>query len=247
MRSLNTWALGIALLSASFFACKEVDETNQYTLQFRPSYDGASIELQKPYPYESYEVKFSKFTLFISDLTLVREDDTEVLLSDVQFLDFSRGTSAVMKPIAFNFEVPRGKYKSLKFGYGVSPLLNAKGPSTYPANHPLNLAYGEFWDSWKSYIFMKIEGYAVENGNPDIGLVYHCGSDAAYRNQTRSIVIDLSEADVTTKFAIDLKNLFIVNGEAYDIRSDNTTSDNPNNVKVATDIMDRLDQAVIIE
>ena len=89
----------------------------------------------------------------------------------------------------------------------------------YPQNHPLFFS-GEYWDSWDSYIFFKIEGKADVDmdGTKETPIALHGGSNAAFR--AKDFTMDFSvEAQKTTTlvFTIDVKDIFDNNGTVYDL------------------------------
>ena len=134
-------------------------------------------------------------------------------------------------------------------GYGVKPSENAKKPQDFPAGHPFNKEL-EYWAGWKSYIFNKIEGQGDGNndGQPDIFLIYHCGSDKVYREYAfdKNITVDGS-GKATVIF--DLKKLFNADNQWLDMRVDDNqfTSNNATDTRVAAILMNNFDDATIIE
>lgn len=202
MRNYIFFALMLA--TALFSGCKKDNPTTQYTLEFRAEFDGTQLDLAKTYKLNQIDVQFTRFNLFLCDLTLVKEDGTEHLLSEVEFINFTpdNDQTSILEPIKVKFVAPSGNYKSLKIGYGLNNKLNAKSPNEYSVSHPLAKAESEFWDGWQSYIFMKIEGRGQTNPDPDpeVSMVYHCGSDAVYRTGTKQIALNLDGSDKTQPF-----------------------------------------------
>ena len=240
----------VATLSVS--ACKE-DEApkTQFTLAFDATYDGDRLEVLKDYTYNNFPLEFSRLNFFLSDIVLVKANGEEELLSEIEFIDFTpdNATSPITKPINLSFSVPDGDYTAVKMGFGVKPSLNAKKPSDFTPGHPLFSAQAEFWDSWKSYIFMKVEGNGYTTGGnvPDLFLRYHCGSDAVYRTVSFPVNLSMEGTATTKNINFDLRKLFTFNGKWYDVKVKNATSDNPSDVIVATELMDNVQNAVSIQ
>jgi hypothetical protein len=221
------------------------------TLTFHAQYDGVAVDQAKTYAFGDVDVQLSRFNLFLSDLVLVKADGTELPLSEIEFLDFTPPTdlTSVMDPVAFTFTVPNGDYTSLKMGYGVKPSLNAKKPSQFAAGDVLNVQSGEYWDSWASFIFMKLEGAGQTDPSPDpeVNLVYHCGSDPVYRIGSHPISLNVKGEAKSLDVTFDIKKLFYQDSEWYDIETSPRTSDALGDVKVATILMDRVQAAVIVK
>jgi hypothetical protein len=233
-------------------SCKKDPATSSLSLVFNAEFDGKQADLAKTYQFgNNTDVQFTRFNLFLCDIALVKADGSLEKISEVEFLDFTAPNDAtsIMEPIRKTVSVPDGKYTGLQLGYGLNPTLNAKKPSSWGPNTVLGKAAGEFWDSWGSYIFMKIEGRGENDGDPDpeVNMVYHCGSDAVYRTATLPINLEVKTGVSDLNVAFDLKKLFYADSEWLDIESSPRTSDNPGDVKVATIIMDRMNQAVTIK
>jgi hypothetical protein len=216
------------------------------TITFKAEYDGEPLAKYVDYNYDDYKVQFSRFNTFLSDVKLLKGSEA-ITLSEIEWVDFTPDfapdDNAVEVKVTYN--VPAGDYTGLSMGYGVNEALNAKKPNDFAAGHPLANEV-EYWSGWKSYIFNKIEGQGDGDGDgqADIFLVYHCGSDKVYREYTfvQNIAAN-SAASVTVVF--DLKNLFYVDGQWFDLRVDENqaTSNNPSNVTVARILMDNFDNA----
>jgi hypothetical protein len=237
----NYFFYSFALLALAFSSCKEKETTTSYTMSFTPTFNNVQLDSKDFYAVGTASCQFTRFTLFLSDLILVAEDGSEQLLSEVEFLNFNQDTdpTTLMETIKLNFEVPNGKYKALKLGYGVKPSLNAKKPSDFPVNHILAQEAGQYWDSWQSYIFMKIEGKGSSASYPNINMSYHCGANPVYISDVKNISLDLAGDDLQTEFVLDLAKLFEKNGTWYDVGGSPATH-SISDLKVATELMSRL-------
>jgi len=250
-----TRILLLSLLAGTIFisSCGDRDAVNvippdvNFGLTFKALYDGQPLEKYKDYAYDNYTVSFSRFNTYVSNVTLLKGTE-EVLLADVEWVDFTPDlapdNNAV--PVTKWYRVPEGAYTGVKIGFGVRPDLNAKQPRDFPADHPLAREI-EYWLGWKSYIFTKIEGQGTSpaSASPDIFMLFHCGSDAVYREYTFNHDIQVKEG-VEQEIMLDLKKLFTINGDWFDLTvpTNQYTSNNPADVTVATILMDNFANAV---
>jgi hypothetical protein len=228
-----------------------VEPASSVTITFKALYDGQPLEKYKLYDYDTYRVEYSRFNTFMSNITLL-DGAKEVKLSDIEWVDFTPDLSAtnmaVEVPITFN-NVPDGNYTGIRLGYGVPPALNAKQPKDFAPTHPLSRE-NEYWLGWGSYIFNKIEGRVDldNNGVFDGGLVYHCGSDAVFREYTFNMPIKVEPgADLVVEF--DLKKLAVINGTWLDLKIpyNHITSNDNNDVVIATVLMNNFGNATAVK
>jgi len=228
-----------------------VEPASSVTITFKALYDGQPLEKYKLYDYDTYRVEYSRFNTFMSNITLL-DGAKEVQLSDIEWVDFTPDLSttnmAVAVPITFN-NVPDGNYTGIRLGYGVPPALNAKQPKDFAPTHPLSRE-NEYWLGWGSYIFNKIEGRVDLNNNGvfDGGLVYHCGSDAVFREYTFNMPIKVEPgANLVVEF--DLKKLAVINGTWLDLKIpyNHITSNDNNDVVIATVLMNNFGNATAVK
>ncbi|TNE66991.1 MAG: hypothetical protein EP344_02145 [Bacteroidetes bacterium] len=222
-----------------------------FTVTFKALYDGQPLEKYKNYDYDTYQVQFSRFNTFMSNIALL-DGATTMPLSAIEWVDFTPDTApdnfAVEVPVTFS-AVPEGTYTGIRLGYGVPPALNAKQPKDFATDHPLSRE-NEYWLGWQSYIFNKIEGQVDldKNGVFDGGLVYHCGSDAVFRTYDFTLPIKVEPGSgITVEF--DLKDLFVISGSWLDLNDpyNHITSNDVNDVVIATILMDNFDAATAVK
>jgi hypothetical protein len=239
----------------AFAGCDDTTDVvapaSSVTITFKALYDGQPLEKYKLYDYDTYRVEYSRFNTFMSNITLL-DGAKEVQLSDIEWVDFTPDLSttnmAVTVPITFN-NVPDGNYTGIRLGYGVPPALNAKQPKDFAPTHPLSRE-NEFWLGWGSYIFNKIEGRVDLNNNGvfDGGLIYHCGSDAVFREYTFNMPIKVEPgANLVVEF--DLKKLAVINGTWLDLKIpyNHITSNDNNDVVIATVLMNNFGNATAVK
>ncbi|HMX39093.1 MAG TPA: hypothetical protein PK971_00605 [Saprospiraceae bacterium] len=256
MRHLPLFSVFIALLFAA--ACKNYDggtavetPTTDFTVTFRSNYNGEQLVKAKKYDYNGHPLNFTLHTLFLSDIILLKGSE-EVVLSDVEFLDFlptASSTPLSVTPQRVFKNIPEGEYTGMRIGYGVKPDYNDRNISTWPAGHPLANDI-EYWLGWKSFIFSKIEGSgdADNNGTDDHYLVYHCGGNAVYKTFSFTQPITVKAGGKGLEIAFDLKTLFIQDdGSFYDMVKNSFTSNDKNDVAVANAIMRQYGKATTIK
>lgn len=239
----------------AFSACDGTDDilspTTDVTITFKAVYDGQPLVKYKIYNYDSYSVDFTRFNAFMANIYLL-DGNKEVRLSDIEWVDFTPDLAptdtAVEVPITFK-NVPIGTYTGIRLGYGVPPALNAKQPKDFAFTHPLSRE-NEYWLGWDSYIFNKIEGRVDLNNNAvfDGGLIYHCGSDAVYREYAFDMPIKVEPGADGLVVEFDLKKLFVIHGTWLDltIPYNHITSNDFNDVVIATILMDNFGNATTV-
>jgi len=239
----------------AFSGCDGTDDilgpATDVTITFKAVYDGQPLEKYKLYNYDNYSVEFSRFNTFMANIYLL-DGNKEVRLSDIEWVDFTPDLSptniAVEVPITFK-NVPSGTYTGIRLGYGVPPALNAKQPKDFAFTHPLSRE-NEYWLGWGSYIFNKIEGRVDLNNNGvfDGGLIYHCGSDAVYREYTFDMPIQVAPSADGLVVEFDLKKLLVINGVWLDLKIpyNHITSNDFNDVVIATILMDNFGNATTV-
>jgi len=241
-----------------FAACNSDDDMTttqgEIGVNFQAVYDGTPLEKNKNYPFDGYNLQFTRFHTFVSDVELLKADGSSVLLSEIEFVDFTPddATNDLSAVPHFHFNnLPQGVYTGLRMGIGVKPALNGKSSSSYPVGHPL-YQETEFWSGWKSFIFTKVEGKAdLNNDNViDYFLVHHYGSNAVYRTYTYNTPITISKDDADHELLVtfDLKKMFTMpDGTLYDLAAHPQTSHNQVDISIAEVIVDHYDRAVKVE
>ncbi len=240
--------LSAAILLSVTGCDKNNADTTLLTLSFTPTFSAKQIDSKEFYQVGDASCQFTRYTLFLSDLALVAEDNSEYMLSEVEFLNFNEDTDAttLMETIKRSYRVPNGKYKALKLGYGLKAQLNAKSPADFNSDHVLAKESGQYWDSWRSYIFMKIEGKGSSAAHPSINMAYHCGADPVYTTDTKNLTFDLNGTESNTDFVIDLARIFEENGEWFDVGGTPFTH-SVNDLKIGEKFMRRLSKAVQVK
>lgn len=161
------------------------DDKGTLQLDFDHKFGGDNLEFGVDYTNGAGErMKFSMFKYFISNIKLVKEDDTEIAIpGDVQYflVDHSKTDS---RTIVIN-DVPAGMYKSIRFIIGVDSLANTLEVTARPPALDVSTnAAGMYW-SWNSgYVFVKVEGTSPSSTQTDKIFKYHIGGFGGYSSST---------------------------------------------------------------
>lgn len=254
MRNTLTILLALALF-AGFSGCKDKEEPItgvNFDVNFKATYDGFQLEKNKDYTLAGYPLLFLRYRLYLSDITLFKEDGTAVVISEAEYLDFTPdgGSSDLSATPKITFKnVPEGMYDGIRLGFGVKPSLNAKQPADFPAGSPLNIET-DYWLGWKSYIFMVLDGKADpdNDGDKNINFSYHCGSDPVYRVIDFNEHIHVAAGHDGIGIEFDVRKLLTNNdGTPYDIESNPATSNNVADDRVAKEIISHYQNATTIK
>lgn len=174
------------LLTMLFLLCiackKDKQEQGNIQVNFKNVVNGVplSLGIAAPYTNANGEVfTVSAFKYYITNISLVRLDNTVQRIGDTYFLiDESVPASKVI-----TFPVPKGEYRGISFKIGVDSIRNVSGAQT-GALDPVN---GMFW-SWNSgYIMAKMEGNSPSSAAPGQALTYHIGGFKGNYNAVQDV------------------------------------------------------------
>lgn len=235
----------LPLIALSIFSCKDKDAEpgdGNLELNFVATYDGQPIATNGTmYDYQNdQKIQFDNIRFFIAEIELENSDGSSTSLSEVELIDLSgkdEVTAAAGESVIFE-GIAGGDYKSITFYLGLSERLNNLKPSEVDDRSPL--LDGNYWSGWGSFIFSTIEGKADldQDNMAEHNLVYHIGGNQSVRPKTFPGELSI-DGDNTTKlnFTLDLKDMFMANGQPFDIeeyKSIHTQTD------VMEDLADRM-------
>jgi|SRR5688572_5796036 len=123
------------------------------------------------------------FKYYVSNIRLVRMDDTEYTIGDTYFL-VNQDSESSMTLEMKNLNV--GNYKAIKFLLGVDSARNVSGAQT----GALDPVKGMFWDWNTGYIFMKLEGTSPVIPTTAQTFTYHIGGFATPNNNLKEIHLE---------------------------------------------------------
>lgn len=178
------------------------------------------------------------FKLYLSEIRLIREDDSELLLDDVLLFDFvsqSVNKTEHGSGVFRQFVVPAGQYKGVRFGVGIPDTLNQGNPALYASDHPLSISQGMHWNWTTGYIFLKLDGRIDTTGTAtgalDQGFTYHTGTNDLFTNMAYEAddhAFALTEdAEVQFAFELDLNRFFYTASDTVDMKTENFTHATP--------------------
>lgn len=203
---------------------------------------------------DSNLVNFSSLLFYISDIKLVNEDNEEVLIKEVDMINFynnhsSANTASLGETLTIE-GVPEGEYKAIKFGIGLPASLNATSPADYTSDNPMSKTE-MYWDWRGTYIFSVIEGILDESDNGvqdnDVFITIHSGSDAMFQTKELTLPISIIN-DVQTKvnFQLDAKKIYVTD-TVFDIKNRNTSHTGVDDSDIAEEIIMNLTNAISAE
>jgi hypothetical protein len=259
----NLSALLFLAISLFFASCDKktsggdpIQPTSTVKLAFNATFDGQPLKKNTDYLFGTYPVQFSRFTLFVSNITLLKGTE-ETKLSEAEFLAFFPENSSNNLSITPTFSYPKvisDDYTGIRIDFGMAPALNAKKPADFAATHALSNE-NEYWSGWKSYIFSKIEANAelvADTTNYESFLSYHCGSVTTFDVSSSfsfSQTIAITGSEKTLNVELDLKKLFTFGAKMLDITEtiNQETGAQPSDLTLAKKIMDNWKNATIIK
>ncbi len=144
-------------------------------------------------------IKPSKFKFILSNIKLVKSDNTEQSFKDVYgYISFADNKTTLSLA-----NVEAGTYVGLKFTLGLDSAINHGDPTQWASNHPLNPAINDLHWGWAGgYIFMAHEGSFKNNGIDD-AYTFHIATEQ-FINE---INIPLTTPIVKTQFAEGVLNI----------------------------------------
>lgn len=233
----------VVLLSTG---CKK-DEEGTLRLVFKGTYGTEPLVMTENHDYANGQrIHFTRSEFFVSDLRLVDGSSVEDL-ADIELVDLSFDSEAgAQSGVTLTYSgVPAGSYDDLRLGFGVSSDINATKPTDYNSSSPLSQT-GRYWTQWTSFIFSKFEGKldtlvdAVDN--PDLGFVYHSGTNNLYLNINLNPVsaIDIANDGTTTiTFFLDHRALMGLPNAPIDIQATPQNHD-PDDLEYLQAMLDNL-------
>ncbi|MES2620918.1 MAG: MbnP family protein [Bacteroidota bacterium] len=223
MRIIRLLSLpSVVIILFLFSSCERKIETGNFTLQFKAKYGEQDFAINTPNTDpEGRRIKLELLRFYLSHITLIKNDNSEIELKDVALIDFSNPLS-----LSYNLDNISGDFKGIKFGAGLDSIQNLTDPSTIDDENPLGNQ--EMYWSWMKYIFevlqAKCDTTTTGNGAFNWSPSYHIGTDAMYR-QTE-LTKDFSvccDNKYTLTVWLDVKKIFYGSTQTLDIITQRTT------------------------
>lgn len=237
-------ALLIMLFLVSVSGCKEKEKTNNLTLHFDATYGNQDFALNTVYTDNNgRKLKFEKFKFFVSHVTLIKNDNSEVELKDVALIDFSKPAS-----LEISADLDEADFKAIRLGFGVDSIQNESSPQTAPAGSALAQA-GEMYWSWLKYNHLFIEGKYAEPGSENFygAILYHVGTNPLYKtvtfNNSFTVCCGLN---VNPQLSLDVKKIFD-GPPAIDLPTEGVTESQENKYAIAEKFANNFSQAFTLK
>jgi hypothetical protein len=221
---MKKFSLLYLLLVFLLSSCGDDDVAKDLTINIKLENKGQPVVGFESFEYPGgYNMFLTKFSLFISNMSLTREDNTTLPIGDVLFMDLLDGVQTLERAeqglslVVSN--VPTETFKKLNFSVGVPSDLNAMEPSDFDITNALS-NNGEYWVGWSSYIFHKTEGKIDTDGDGEFetNVALHIGSDEAFRSAEFDIDLNV-DARQELEIVVDVDDIFNINGEYYDFEA----------------------------
>lgn len=243
------------LLSACKPTQPEPEETGIFEFTFLARVGGQAFDKDVMFQNilgQRYTVEV--FRMYVSDLTLIREDGTDTLIAETLLLDFAEDEIKKTEHGEGLFEqfiVPTGNYSGVRFGIGVPESRNGLDPTDYPSDHPLSVSQGGHWSWTTGYKFIQMDGRidssASGTGPLDLGIAYHTGTNDLYRTisytDTEHAFEVKNETETQFELELDINRMFYADGDTIDMAEQFITHTTPvgsASFKLAESITDKL-------
>ena len=207
--------VGFFILSLVFMSCdKNETGDKDLNINFKLVYGGAPLVLLQDYAYpDGRALLFNRVSFYVSGVQLNSSSGTSTS-SDVKMVNFNASNSSLAGALAGNIVkfngFTEGNISKLKLCFGVDKTNNSKEPSNFKSGESLS-DQSEYWAGWKSYIFMRLEGFldAKRDGKKNLGFALHTGSDDAYTCLEFPVNFKIEGNSVNTvNVLIDIKKVF---------------------------------------
>jgi len=236
--------LGLWVLASGGIAAQAAD----LTIAIEPRWKGAAVAVPSARLTNDagQQVRFTRLSLLVSEVELVRADGSRVRL-DGQFglVDLERGRRAITMR-----GVPEGEFVGLGFSVGVPVNVNHGDPGAWPAGHPLHpVVNGLHWSWQGGYVFAAIEGRwrEADGAKPESaaaggerGFSYHLATEARRMSVGFAANIRI-RGDTTIALALDLARVLAPLRLAEEDGSESTHS--AEGERLAVDLAARLERA----
>jgi hypothetical protein len=215
-------------------------------MQVVPKYGASAFQLDKTITDKNgRRMNFERFRFYLSNIKLVKTDNTIVPLKSVVYLDMEKNPA-----LTFDVDATNGDFKELQFSIGIDSIQNLTDPTSVAESDPLNANKDMWWGTTQKYVFSRLEGSADTavggTGNLNWKLLYHIGQNENYRTVKLSKAISiLADKQTTLVLNFDLEKVFF-GTSTVDIKTEPVTHSN-DNIVLATKYADNFSQAFTLE
>ncbi|MBK8503751.1 MAG: hypothetical protein IPL46_16980 [Saprospiraceae bacterium] len=234
-------------VSVLVLSCHKDDGGVDAVVKLQVLYNGEPMVTQKEYTYPDGKVfVLTRFSVYISEMSLESDEQSQIV-NDVQFVNMTE-TLKNASSSAQGYTLFEGKSKlksidQLRFNIGLTPGQNSTVPADHASGNPLAMP-GEYWLAWKSYIFLKIEGWIDLDGDgmAETGVALHLGSDEVMK----SFLFDNLDGGTDLTIQIDLAKVLAQEGKIYDIKS-NPQIHSLSQIESLRELSNNLEKAIILK
>jgi hypothetical protein len=175
-------------------------------MNFKAMYANKPLVINRVYDYNGKKIMFEKLQFFIAYDASSFDGAVGTSLPKTTLLKFSSLQDDAAAAAGISFELPLASktWSSANFGIGIPKNLNATLPKDF--SFPDGMAdSGNFWDSWQSYIFTKLEGKIDKDGDGvfETGITLHTGGDDVFTPMKFVRSFDIKN-NTTTKLNFEL-------------------------------------------
>jgi hypothetical protein len=235
MKKNILWLAAILVLSLN--ACVQDDEkVGTVNIRVKAKYKTSTFALGESYPYADniHKIKLNRFSILLSPIQLLGDQDYITLSDNAHLLDFSDNhydiAHAVNGESILLQKVPVGSYDHLVIGLGVPAALNNKTPADFDAGTPL-ADEAHYWDTWASYIHAKIEGSTLAtDGTPVATLRQHTGTNDTYTIAEIHLTTPLTVAEAQENIldlTLDVEKIFYNATDTLNLLTEGENETNP--------------------
>ena len=205
-------------------SCEYDPLVENLVIAIQPTIGGQHLLLDELYTTsDDNTIRVETMKLYLSNLRLVRNDDTEVSLRDIALFDFDLDNPNTQ----LGLDVTPGDYKALRFYLGVPPEMNALDPNDFEASHPLSFDQNMHWDWNSKFIFIKFDGRSDTTGTGTFNhnFAYHCGKDDFYAevNHLEFPIAVPNTGSNTITLELDVEKFWAQGADPINLRTDNST------------------------
>lgn len=218
-------------------------------VQAKATFGSEPLVLFTDYDYpQGYKLKITRADFMINGLVLEGLSKSLTYNDSVFILQFTEDNLEKAKlGQTIKFDTCGGDFHTLNFNIGVGAETNKKNPSDFPPGHPLANAF-YYWDAWKSFIFMKIEGKYDKDGDGNFegNFAYHIGTDL-FSKYALPVSLHATTGDLNKlELNFDIKRILASETDFIDIPM-HPASHNPGDTAVAHKLFDNLAKAVTVK
>ncbi len=214
MKKILLILCAIALISTASQCKKDVTPTPSPTpivagsleMTFKALYANRPLIINNIYDYNGKKIRFEKLQFFIaydgpSLETAVGDNTPKTAL--IKLTNLTDSVSAV-EGVTVDIPLASRNWSSINLGTGIPKTLNAKLPKDFSFPDGMSDS-GNYWDSWQSYIFAKLEGKIDKDGDGlfETGITLHTGGNEVFTPLKYTKIFLIKDA-TTTKVTFEL-------------------------------------------